>query len=107
MWLDVQKWSGVVLGATVTVATIWLAITNQLILYIHPRYVVFTVIMAALALIVAVASVAVRPRDEHDEAPRGWRKALAVIALGLTVLIAAAVIVIPPSTWVALAVSRL
>lgn len=98
MWLDIQRWSGIVLGTTVTVATIWLAVTNQLILYIHPRYVVFTVIMAALALVVAAASVAVRPRDEHDEAPRGWRKALAVTALGLTVLIAGAVIVIPPAT---------
>jgi putative membrane protein len=52
----VQRWRGVALMSVVVVATIWLAVSGQLILYIHPRYVVFTVIMAVVALVFVAAS---------------------------------------------------
>ena len=45
-WRSYRRWQGVLLIVAALVATVWLAATNQLILYIHPRYVVFTVIMA-------------------------------------------------------------
>ena len=95
---SVQKWSGLALSTVVVVATLWLAATNQLILYIHPRYVVFTVIMAVLALIVAVLALVLPTGHDHEEPATGWRKALSVSAMVLTVAIAAALIIVPPAT---------
>jgi len=97
--------SGVVLALTVVVATLWLAATNQLILYIHPRYVVFTVIMAVLALAVAVASFATHPDDHDEPAPRGWRRILSFSALALTLVIAVGLVVVPPATLTSATVS--
>jgi len=98
------KFAGLVLALTVVVATIWLGVTGQLILYIHPRYVVFTMIMAGLALVIGVASFAVRPQAEqpgHDDndapATRAGR-VLSVSALALTAVIAAALVIVPPAT---------
>lgn len=52
------------------VPTVWLALTNQLILYIHPRYVVFTAIMAVIGLVFVVASFAAGPHEhEHEHDP--------------------------------------
>jgi putative membrane protein len=53
------------------VSTLWLTITGQLGLYIHPRYFVFTGIMAVIGLVATVAGFALRPADaaeEHDHA---------------------------------------
>ncbi|NQX34153.1 TIGR03943 family protein [Herbiconiux sp. VKM Ac-2851] len=51
------------------VAIIWLAVTGQLGLYIHPRYYEFTVIMAVLAGVVVLAAFAIVPtatEADHD-----------------------------------------
>ena len=42
-----DRWQGVLLTLVVGVATLWLAATGQLVLYIHPRYDVFTVVMTS------------------------------------------------------------
>ncbi|MBF4622345.1 TIGR03943 family protein [Clavibacter sp. VKM Ac-2542] len=60
---------GLVLLAACIVSTLWLTITGQLGLYIHPRYFVFTGIMAVIGLVATVAGFALRPADaaeEHD-----------------------------------------
>lgn len=106
MWPKLQRWRGVILGAAAIVATVWLALTNQLILYIHPRYVVFTVVMAVLALVFVIASFTLKPSHSHDE-PTSRRSALlsnsaAVIAL----IIAVAMIVIPPATLTSATVAQ-
>lgn len=101
MWRSLQRWRGVVLIAAASVATVWLAFGNGLLLYIHPRYIVFTVIMAVLALVFVVASVAMRPgpdEDENDPPRRGWPRVLAVAALLFSGLVAAAMVVLPPAT---------
>ena len=50
------------------VATVWLAVTGRLGLYIHPRYFEFTVIMAVIGAVIVVAAFAFTPlEDEHDE----------------------------------------
>lgn len=54
------------------VATVWLAATGQLGLYIHPRYYVFTTVMAVIAAVFTVAAFAIVPesgpaRDEERE----------------------------------------
>ncbi len=57
----VGRWQGVVLSLIGLVATIWLGLTGQLALYIHPRYFVFTVIMAVIAGVLALAAFALVP----------------------------------------------
>jgi putative membrane protein len=95
----VQHWRGVVLIALVVVATVWLAATNQLVLYIHPRYIVFTIVMAALALILVISSVAGRLHHEDDEAPpRGLPRVLSVVAMGIAAALALAMVALPPAT---------
>lgn len=86
------------------VATGWLAATGQLGLYIHPRYFVFTTVVAALALAASIAAYALLPaaddRDDHDHTPTGvLRRRLGgtgtvLIGLGL----AGALLVLPPAT---------
>lgn len=62
-----SRWRGVALTLFTVVATVWLSMTGGLSLYIHPRYFVFTSIMAVIGGILAIAAIAVTPaRDGHD-----------------------------------------
>lgn len=94
MLRNLQRWRGVVLIGIAVVATIWLAFGNQLVLYIHPRYIVFTMIMGVIALGLIVASVVVRTHPEDEERPR----ALSLIGVGVAAVIALPMIVVPPAT---------
>jgi putative membrane protein len=47
-----RNWSGPALALVGVTATIWLAATGTLTLYVHPRYTLLTVIMAVLTLLV-------------------------------------------------------
>ncbi|HEY8913189.1 TIGR03943 family putative permease subunit [Lacisediminihabitans sp.] len=98
MWLKLRRARGIVLCIAALVSTVWLALTNQLILYIHPRYIVFTVIMAAVGLAIVVASLARRPDHDHDEQPVGWRAVVSNTATVSTLVLAAGLIVVPPAT---------
>ena len=98
MWRSFRRWHGIVLCVAALVSTVWLAFTNQLILYIHPRYIVFTVFMAALGLVLVVASFASKPDHDHDEPPRRFGKVLSVAATVLTLVVAVGLVVIPPAT---------
>ena len=98
MWRNVQRWRGVALIAIAVVATIWLAFGNQLVLYIHPRYILFTVIMGVLALVFVVASLLVRTHAEDEEEPRRGAKVLSLVGLGVATVIAIAMVMIPPAT---------
>lgn len=114
----VGRWQGVVLSLIGLVATIWLGLTGQLALYIHPRYFVFTVIMAVIAGVLALAAFALVPgagdapdgghthAHEHDgDAPDGddahrsrwgWlRPAGSVLTIIAAVV---ALLILPPST---------
>jgi putative membrane protein len=93
-----ERWRGIGLSLVVVVGTIWLGVTGQLGLYIHPRYFVFTVIMAALGLLFVVASFVVR--TPAGSAPLSARRgALALTGSGLLLTIAAvAVLGLPPAT---------
>lgn len=102
----VQRWLGVTLSLIGVVAILWLGATGRLELYIHPRYTVFTVVMAVIGGAASIAAFLLVPGtahdDEHDdeEPPRtGWRAALAVT--GSVLLVAASVVallVLPPAT---------
>ncbi|MBH0109088.1 TIGR03943 family protein [Salinibacterium sp. NG22] len=99
MWSSLQRWWGVILILVAVSATVWLGATQQLVLYIHPRYVVFTVVMAALALVMGVLSLAIRPANtEEGVAPRGWSRVVGGVALLLSGAIALTLVVVPPTT---------
>ena len=101
-----RNWSGAALALVGVIATIWLAATGTLTLYVHPRYTLLTVIMAVLTLLVLVGMAAVgvssaadEDRD-HDHVTRVsafgwllvWSKAAVLICAALALL------VIPPAT---------
>jgi putative membrane protein len=95
----VQRWRGVILVGLVMAATLWLAATNQLVLYIHPRYIMFTIVMAVLALVLVLVSVTARFRHEDDEAPpRGLPRILSILAMGIATVLALAMVALPPAT---------
>ncbi|WP_423919615.1 TIGR03943 family putative permease subunit [Frigoribacterium sp. 2-23] len=62
----VDRWQGVLLTLVVGVATLWLASTGQLVLYIHPRYVVFTVVLTVIGMVLALAALARPASADHD-----------------------------------------
>ena len=98
MWRSIQRWRGVILMGIAVVATLWLAFGNELVLYIHPRYIVFTMIMGVLALVLVVASVLVRyGHDDDVELGRG-AKAVSLIAVAVAGLIAISMVILPPAT---------
>jgi len=99
MWPSLQRWWGVILILTAVSATVWLAASQQLVLYIHPRYVVFTVVMAVIALVLGVLSVAVRPSTDDEATPsRGWSRIAGGAALVVSGLIALSLVIVPPTT---------
>jgi uncharacterized repeat protein (TIGR03943 family) len=98
LWRRYRRWQGVILIAASLVATVWLGATNQLILYIHPRYVVFTVIMAVIGLVLVVASFIDRPDHDHDDKPSALKTVLSIVATVLTLGVAVALVVVPPAT---------
>ena len=54
------------LGLIGIVATVWLALTDRLGLYIHPRYSVFTVVMALIAAVIVIAAFAMTPVGDDE-----------------------------------------
>lgn len=98
-----RRWQGVLLSLVGIVATVWLGITGQLALYIHPRYFVFTIVMAAIAatLVMAAFAIAPAPADEHDLVDEsGGRWGSLWSAGGILIIIAATIglLVLPPAT---------
>ena len=101
-----RNWSGAALALLGVIATLWLAATGRLTLYVHPRYTLLTVIVAVLTLLVLVLMAAVggssaadEDRD-HDHVTRVsafgrllvWSKAAVLICTALALL------VLPPAT---------
>lgn len=95
MWPKVQRWRGVVLIGFALVATIWLAFGNQLVLYIHPRYIVFTVVMGVIALGLVIASLVIRTHADDDDEKPHW---ISWVGLAVAAAFAAGMVVIPPAT---------
>ncbi|MFJ4222533.1 TIGR03943 family putative permease subunit [Curtobacterium luteum] len=104
------------LGSVLAVAlcTLWLAVVGHLDLYINPRYAVFTVVLAAVAVPAAVAGLVVVARghahahggteadDLHGGRPGGaGRRVRAVLggtAALVTIGVTVAMLVLPPAT---------
>ena len=94
----------------VVVGTLWLAATGDLDLYVHPRYFGFTLVMAVLGGVIALAALIFLPGSEDTEevhdaheatAPaQSWHTPLFRVGGRLLVTGAAtfAVLVLPPAT---------
>jgi putative membrane protein len=97
-----QRSIGVGLTLAACVATVWLWLSGDLGLYVHPRYFVFTVIAAALGLVIVVASFVVRvPPDDAAPATRArrtWRGVLSIAVVTACIFGVVALIVLPPAT---------
>jgi putative membrane protein len=99
-----QTW-GLGLVAVVAVSTAWLGETGSLDLYIHPRYIVFTLAMAAVAGVFVVGGLAVL-RDGHDddEIAEGlatesrFRRVGAVISVIVAAVVSVSVLIVSPTT---------
>lgn len=50
------RWQGIFLSLVGSIAVLWLGASKRLNLYIHPRYITFTVILALIATAIAFAS---------------------------------------------------
>jgi putative membrane protein len=98
IWAQIVRWRGIALAAVAIVVTLWLALTNQLTLYINPNYIVFTAFMAVVALALLIASFVVKHGHSHDEVPTQTQKAVTIIGAALTLLLAVAMVVVPPAT---------
>ncbi|WIE72583.1 TIGR03943 family protein [Curtobacterium sp. MCJR17_020] len=110
------------LGSVLAVAlcTLWLALVGHLDLYINPRYSVFTIVLAAVAVPASIAGLVVIARghghthgdeaDEHEHEPdhdhgrrgpgrgRAVRLALGGAAAIVTVGVTVSMLVLPPTT---------
>lgn len=75
----IGKWAGLFLALSCGVATIWLAATNQLGLYIHPRYIIFSVSFAVVLLI--GAAVALWQNQNTDKASLSGGRAIWLLFL--------------------------
>jgi uncharacterized repeat protein (TIGR03943 family) len=99
-----RNWSGAALALVGVVATLWLAATGRLTLYVHPRYTLLTVIMAVLTLLVlvlmATVGVSSAAGDGHDHVTRlsTFGRLLIWSNGAVLVCVALALLVIPPAT---------
>jgi uncharacterized repeat protein (TIGR03943 family) len=101
-----RHWSGAALALVGVIATLWLAATGRLTLYVHPRYTVLTVTTAVLTLLVLVLMAAVGVSSaagedgDHDHVARPSAFSRLITWSNGAVLICAvlALLVIPPAT---------
>ena len=114
MWRSFDRWQGLGLISIPLVVTLYFAVTGKLILFIHPRYVVFTVVMAIIGLILVAAAITQRVRNprsakhgqdddhehEHEPPPRRTLRGIIVPALASAIAITAALalLLLPAAT---------
>ena len=92
--LRVAQQQGIILLFVIAVATLWLAATGRLTLYIHQRYIVFTTSMAMVALVMASASVITQSRTHRHTDLAWWRRVAACV---MVCMVAGMALLIPPT----------
>lgn len=90
----VAQQQGILLLFVIAVATLWLAATGRLTLYIHQRYVVFTTGMAVVALVMASVSVITQSRVHQQTHFTWWRRATACV---MVCMVAGMALLVPPT----------
>lgn len=94
-------WRGVIAIAVLAIVSLWLAWEGMLGFYIHPRYNVFTITMAAVAVVLLVIAALTRgQKNEHDHRHSRPRRTRAIEGVsGLLVIgVAIGAVVLPPAT---------
>jgi uncharacterized repeat protein (TIGR03943 family) len=97
----VARWVGIALTLLAVVATIWLAATGRLELYVHPRYTVFTVIFAVVGGALAIGGIASGLRGTHGDDDGEEARPRRLTTSGRVVIVAVAAVallVLPPAT---------
>ncbi len=101
------RWTGITLSLLTVIGTLWLTLTGNLDLYVHPRYYAFTVLMGIVGGLTSLAALLLLPRrerDEHDHAVDDLpapthRRAISAVGRTLVVSVAAVVLLaFPPTT---------
>ena len=90
----VAQQQGIILLFVIAVATLWLAVTGRLTLYIHQRYVVFTTGMAVVALVMASGSVITQSRTHRHTHLAWWRRVAACV---MVCVVAGMALFVPPT----------
>ena len=90
----VAQQQGIILLFVIAVATLWLAVTGRLTLYIHQRYVVFTTGMAVVALVMASGSVITQSRTHRHTHLAWWRRVAACV---MVCMVAGMALLVPPT----------
>lgn len=85
-----------ILTSAIVAATAWLALSGQLVLYIHPRYIVFTVVMSVVALGLAIAAAIVQPHDDDEQPQRPGLFGIAAVVVAAVFVVG--LVVLPPAT---------
>ncbi len=90
----VAQQQGIILLFVIAVVTLWLAATGRLTLYIHQRYVVFTTVMAAVALAMASVSIIAQSRTYQHTHFAWWRSITACVMI---CVVASMALLVPPT----------
>jgi putative membrane protein len=96
----VMAWRGVFAIGVLTVVTVWLGFEGMLGFYIHPRYNVFTLVMAAIGVALMVIAFFV-PHSGHSHAGHRHAKGHSVmewLSLGFVACVVVIALVLPPTT---------
>lgn len=97
-WLS-GYWTGLILTVSIAVASLWLAATDKLTLYIHPRYTLFTVIMCGLAILGVLAGVGFSKKLPHLARPE---RPMYVAASSICLLLCVGLLVFRPGSLTSL-----
>lgn len=102
MWAKAFAWRGVIAVAVFAVVTLWLGFEQRLGFYIHPRYNVFTIVMASIGvLLFAIAAWGASRGHTHEDEPGRRRKGMkwTDVASGVLVVgMVGLVVILPPTT---------
>lgn len=102
MWSKVFAWRGVIAVVVLALITLWLGVEQRLGFYIHPRYNIFTLVMAGIGVALFGVSLwaLARPHEhDHDTPKRKKGAKLADIgSLVVTMGMVLTVVLLPPTT---------
>lgn len=101
MLAKVLAWRGVIAIAVLAMVSLWLAWEGMLGFYIHPRYNIFTISMAVIAMVLLAIAVGARAQaHQHDHEFTRPRRTRGMDGASLAVVAALAIgaLVLPPAT---------
>ncbi len=95
-----MAWRGVWAVAVLTVVTLWLAWQGMLGFYIHPRYNIFTILMASIGVVLLVIASLTSGQGRSHAGHRHARGPTVVewLSLGMVAALIALSVVLPPTT---------